>query len=174
MGYIIGLVAFIVGLLLDRFLSFYFSEKGRNLATKEDIGQITREIEKVKNIFNEQRDLSKTEREFYEGMTANIYKFLAKVKKYEFENKPKLVTREIVLADEALKLDFFEFLDAANEFIGKSFVFLREENYLNLKGALCTEGSFPDLANNLLYAMRKSLHPDTMLHPKGSLKEFSY
>jgi hypothetical protein len=37
-----------VGWLLKSFMPSYFSEKGKNLATKEDVGEITRRIEEVK------------------------------------------------------------------------------------------------------------------------------
>lgn len=47
-----GIGAVIAGLVVlftvKSFLPSYFSEKGKNLATKEDIGKITEEIEKVK------------------------------------------------------------------------------------------------------------------------------
>lgn len=35
-------------------LAAYFAEKGKNRATKEDIAEITREVEKVKDVFNRQ------------------------------------------------------------------------------------------------------------------------
>ena len=38
----------VAGLLVRSFLPSYFTEKGKNLATKEDIGQITEAIESVK------------------------------------------------------------------------------------------------------------------------------
>lgn len=45
-----GVVAgFVVYLLLKSFLPSYLAEKGKNLATKEDVAQITREIEAVKS-----------------------------------------------------------------------------------------------------------------------------
>ncbi len=37
----------------------YFSEKGRNIATKEDIGKITDKIEKVKQAYNNESELLK-------------------------------------------------------------------------------------------------------------------
>jgi len=174
MDYVYFIIGLVVGFIIGKFLPSYFSKKGENLATKEDIGKITSEIEKVKIMFKDQYELSKTERDFYENMTKTIYKFSAKIKKYEFENKSKLATKEIVLANEELKKDFFEFIDNASEFVGKSYVFLKEENYQNLKDALNTKSSFADLTKNLLYAMRKSLHPDTKLKPEENFKEFRY
>jgi hypothetical protein len=38
--------------LLKRFFSSYVDAKGRNLATKEDIGAITREVERVRHDYN--------------------------------------------------------------------------------------------------------------------------
>ncbi|MCR4275128.1 MAG: hypothetical protein NUV83_00010 [Candidatus Wolfebacteria bacterium] len=175
MEIIIGLSAFIIGLIVDRFLPSYFSKKGENLATKEDMGKITSEIEKVKTVFKDQYDLSKTEREFYEEMAKTIYRFLAKLKKYEYKHGANSATKEVVLADAALKDAFFEFIDAANEFVAKSYIFLKEESYQNLKNALNAQSSFADLAKDFLYAMRKSCHPDTQLEPNvDNLKEFSY
>ena len=171
---LVGLAAFIIGLVVDRFLPSYFSKKGENLATKEDIGKITSEIESVKNIFKDQYDLSKVEKEFYNEMAKNIYKFIAEIKKYEFEHGVNSATKKIILADPIFREKYFEFINSANEFIGKSYIFLKEESYQHLKEAMNIEGSFADLTNNLLYAMRKSLHPNTGLKPRESLKEFKY
>lgn len=174
MSYVAILTAFIIGLVVDRFLPTYFSKKGENLATKEDIGKITSEIESVKNIFRDQYDLSKTEREFYNEMAKNIYKFVAEIKKYEFEHGGNSATKEIILGDPIFWEKYLEFINSANEFISKSFIFLKEESYQHLKEAMKIEGSFADLTNNLLYAMRKSLHPNTKLEPRENLKEFKY
>ena len=48
---VIGLA--ILGLLLNRTLPSYLSEKGKNLATKEDIGSITESVENVKAAVNQ-------------------------------------------------------------------------------------------------------------------------
>ena len=43
----------VVGLfLLKHYLPAYLSEKGKNLATKEDIAEITREVERVRHEYN--------------------------------------------------------------------------------------------------------------------------
>lgn len=168
------LSAVIIGLILDRFLPAYFSKKGENLATQEDIGKITKEIESVKNIFRDQYSLSKMEREFYYGMIEAIYKFLADIKRYELDYNTK-VTREVSLTNQTLKENYLTFIDTANKFVGKSYVFLSEENFQNLKEALNTSSNFNELTKNLLYAMRKSLHSDTQLKPtEDNLKEFQY
>ena len=42
-------IILIITLLYIAFFKSYFTEKGKNIATKEDIGYITKEIETVKN-----------------------------------------------------------------------------------------------------------------------------
>ena len=49
LGGVIGGV--ITWFLIKSFLPSYLTEKGKNLATKEDIGEITREVEAIKNDF---------------------------------------------------------------------------------------------------------------------------
>ena len=45
-----ALAAFLIaGLFVRQFLPAYFTEKGKNLATKEDMAAITHEVERVKN-----------------------------------------------------------------------------------------------------------------------------
>ncbi|MEK7640253.1 MAG: hypothetical protein AAB424_03900 [Patescibacteria group bacterium] len=172
MDILIFLLAFIVGLFGRNFLPSYFSTKGQNLATKEDVTKITTQIEEVKKIYRDQYDLSKAERGLYDRMVKTIYEFLSLIKKYEFENSQQ-VTKEIVLANPDLKHKYFAFIDASNEFIGKSYMFLKEENYKYLKDAINISSNFSDMGRNLLYAMRKSLYPDTMLDPEN-LKELKY
>ena len=43
-----GVTCFVVGFLVRNFLPAYFNEKGKNLATKEDIKEITDKIESVR------------------------------------------------------------------------------------------------------------------------------
>ena len=61
---IIEIIIVIIGLYLA-FFKAYFKEKGKNLATKEDITEITQKIETVKNeiYFNTQSKLSLTTEE---------------------------------------------------------------------------------------------------------------
>jgi len=42
-----------IGFLVGQFLPSYLREKGKNLATKDDIGRITRKVEEVKAEYNE-------------------------------------------------------------------------------------------------------------------------
>ena len=48
--YIIGLI--ILGLYIKTYLPKYIEEKAKNLATKEDVGEITSKIEKVKREYD--------------------------------------------------------------------------------------------------------------------------
>lgn len=49
----------VLGLLAKSYLPSYFQEKAKNLATKEDIGSITREVESVKAGFSKEQKLLK-------------------------------------------------------------------------------------------------------------------
>jgi hypothetical protein len=49
---LIGILAFLLGLLVREFLPGYVRKKGENLATKEDISEITRRQEDIKHQFN--------------------------------------------------------------------------------------------------------------------------
>ncbi|WP_419403669.1 hypothetical protein [Stenotrophomonas rhizophila] len=45
---IVAVVFFLLGKFSEKFFSSYVSEKGKNLATKEDVGDITREVESIR------------------------------------------------------------------------------------------------------------------------------
>lgn len=64
-NFLLVIISFLLGFLINYFLKPYLSRKGENLATKEDIAKITIEIESVKNIFKNEYDISKSEKEFY-------------------------------------------------------------------------------------------------------------
>jgi hypothetical protein len=49
------ILIFLFGLIIKNFLPKYFNEKGKNLATKEDIGEITKIVENIK--FNLLKDI---------------------------------------------------------------------------------------------------------------------
>lgn len=48
---------FLLGLYIKRFLPSYFDEKWKNLATKQDIADITRKTEEIQNEFKESFEL---------------------------------------------------------------------------------------------------------------------
>jgi hypothetical protein len=51
----------VLGLLINSYLSKYFGKKGENLATKEDISEITNKIETVKHDYARQLESTKAE-----------------------------------------------------------------------------------------------------------------
>ncbi|EHR1327347.1 TPA: hypothetical protein ACF2DS_001266 [Clostridium perfringens] len=71
----IGLIS--VGLIIGNYLPSYTKEKGKNLATKEDIKEITKKTEEVKQEFNEKfGEFSKKldfKYRFYEEQMINLY-----------------------------------------------------------------------------------------------------
>jgi hypothetical protein len=50
---LIGLFIFLLGLFIKHYLPSYMEEKGKNLATKEDVAEITRKTEEVQAEFRE-------------------------------------------------------------------------------------------------------------------------
>src|SRR3989344_7817256 len=111
MTYLTFFIGIVIGLVLNKFLPSYFSQKGEGLATKEDIGKITKEIEEVKNIYKSKYDLSKTEREFYNDMTHTLQGYLAIIKRYELDNGglENSLTYEKSMADPELKKSTLDF-----------------------------------------------------------------
>lgn len=167
---ILGIVG---NLFIKNYLPSYFDKKAENLATKEDIGVITGEVEEVKHIYQTRYDLTKVERDFYNEMIKVIYDLLAVVKKYEFDNGQQL-RKEAALKDPKIKEEFFRFVDSANEILGRAFVFLPEKNYVLLRDAIGEKGSINAMAKNLLFAMRKSIHSSTGLNKETDIKEINY
>jgi hypothetical protein len=78
----------IIGLLLKHYLPSYLTEKGKNLATKEDIEEITNKIERVKSQYVSEIEKLKAElqnqsqvlsrrREVYDNIAKSLNVFLA-------------------------------------------------------------------------------------------------
>ena len=170
---IIGtIVIFIIGLIVGQLLPSYFSQKGKNLADKEDIAKITNEIEQVKNIYKDRHDLSRTEREFYNEMILKIQSFLVVLNRYELDNKP--ISNKVVMNTPELREKYLEFIDTVNEIMAKAYVFLNEESYIALHDSLGTQIDFSTMRQNFLNAMRKSIHPTTKLDAKTATVHFKY
>lgn len=101
---------FLLGLFLKNFLPKYMEEKGKNLATKEDVQEITRKTEEVQNEFKENFELFSSDLRFkydffykqYSELYCDLYSiviqseyvrhflFLTTGKKYTFEEQPFL------------------------------------------------------------------------------------
>jgi len=61
MSFIWFIIAYVLGLFTRNLLPSYFKEKGKNLATKEDISEITKKIEIVKIDYAKQLESAKAE-----------------------------------------------------------------------------------------------------------------
>jgi hypothetical protein len=90
--YLVEILIFIIGLLIGKFLPSYFNKKGENLATKEDIAEITKKAEEVKSEYlkeleNFKADLVKQQKGFNERF--EWYKKLADVSK-KLKNRTKI------------------------------------------------------------------------------------
>lgn len=64
MEWIYTIIVFILGLFTNQFLSKYTSEKGKNLATKEDIKKITELTESVKTNFDKKFEIFSLDRKY--------------------------------------------------------------------------------------------------------------
>lgn len=77
----LGIASFCIGLIVKSYLPNYMNEKGKNLATKEDIQEITEKTEEVKTEFKKefQAFSGKVEFDFnycyeqYSKLYANLY-----------------------------------------------------------------------------------------------------
>jgi hypothetical protein len=69
--------AVIISLLINKFLPAYFSEKGKNLATKEDVSLITEKIEKIKSIYSNEDKVLEKKRQIYEEIVSSLKIFIS-------------------------------------------------------------------------------------------------
>jgi hypothetical protein len=58
--------------LLKNVLPAYFTEKGKNLATREDIGRITEEVEKVKDVFTAKADQFRADLQYFNQVRFSV------------------------------------------------------------------------------------------------------
>jgi len=78
---LIPVVTFLGGLFIKNFFPSYMDEKGKNLATKEDIQEITRKTEEVKKEFEEKMQVFSSDVKFkydfrykqYSGLYSKLY-----------------------------------------------------------------------------------------------------
>lgn len=163
-------------ILIGCFLISYFQQKGKNLATKEDVAEITSKIESVKTDYKQFYDLSKTEREFYNEMIKLIEGFLAVIKRHETasESGKNSLTREKIMGDERLKESWLSFVDSANIVLSKAFVFLKDKNYESFKNAFEANQDFAHIRLNLLDAMRESIYHGTQIKAANDSKNIDY
>ncbi|WP_149242570.1 hypothetical protein [Dyadobacter sp. 32] len=68
----VAIVGIIIGFLIKDYLPSYFKKKGENLATKEDIGEITKLVEEVKSSFNQETEVLKANLQILNGIKLGI------------------------------------------------------------------------------------------------------
>lgn len=86
---------FFLGLFTSVFLPKYMGEKGKNLATKEDVGEITHKTEDVKNEFKKEFDKFSRENKFqfdyyynqFSELYAPLYAIVSQSEYYRYFNK---------------------------------------------------------------------------------------
>ncbi|WP_294892092.1 MULTISPECIES: hypothetical protein [unclassified Sulfuricurvum] len=77
MDWLTLLTAIAVSLLLNKFLPAYFSEKGKNTATKEDIEEITQKVEKIKSSLSKEEKILEKRRLIYEQIVSSLRIFIS-------------------------------------------------------------------------------------------------
>ncbi|MBP9101185.1 MAG: hypothetical protein KBF68_07400 [Nitrosomonas sp.] len=71
-----GAILFLLGLLTSSYLPSYTKEKAKNLATKEDIAEITKRVESVRADFSKESQLLEKRREVYERISDSLRIFI--------------------------------------------------------------------------------------------------
>ena len=66
-----------ISLILNKYLPSYFSEKGKNLATKEDIEEITSKVEKIKFQLESDKTNINKKKEIYELISEALNIFIS-------------------------------------------------------------------------------------------------
>jgi len=101
-----AIAAFLAGMFVRHLIAPYLAEKGKNLATREDIGEITRTVESVKAVF--QRDAS----ELQETLKASTsLRFLAAEKRLEVHQQGFYLASQMLqraFEDDITKRSHFE------------------------------------------------------------------
>ena len=74
---IIVVLMVLCGLLFKVYLPAYVKTKAKNLATKEDIAEITNRVERVRSAFSQETSLLEKRREVYERIADSLRIFIA-------------------------------------------------------------------------------------------------
>ena len=153
----------------------YLLQKGKNLATKEDIAEITRQVEGVRNDFKRDYDLSKTEKDLYVKLINSIESFFVEVRVYRLKTG-KEINEKDVKSDGAVYKKYLAFIDDVNLTLSHMFVFLSDENYERFKNAIKVDEkqSLKDIRLKLLDALRQSLYPKTTHSANQDTRDFHY
>ena len=89
---LLAVAVFLIGLFVKNYLPSYMDEKGKNLATKEDIEEITRKTEEVQQEFREGFELFSNDVKFkydffykqYSELYCKLYAQMNEAEKREF------------------------------------------------------------------------------------------
>ncbi len=96
----IGLIA----LLWKKSLSSYLLEKGKNLATKEDISEITHKVEEVKSKIQNQQDVEKQKRQLkYDALLNSLTLIDAHLSHYLKPSEGQKIKKQFASVEEARK-----------------------------------------------------------------------
>lgn len=100
-NYISHIIILIIGALIG-FFSSYFSEKGKNLATKQDIGLITSKIEEIKSQFAYNQMIESEKRKLKHEALLDALKMVDAFFSHTLlKNVPKNPTRQFATIEEA-------------------------------------------------------------------------
>ncbi|MEW5832259.1 MAG: hypothetical protein AB1763_05430 [Campylobacterota bacterium] len=114
MDWLTFFAAIIVSFILNKFLPAYFSEKGKNAATKEDIEEITKKVENVKASLSKEEKILEKRRLIYEQIVSSLRIFISghgvsdeqKVKFYEAYSSAWLWAPDQVLENLNIFLEY--------------------------------------------------------------------
>ena len=108
-----AVITFIAGLFLKNYLPSYMNEKGKNLATKEDIQEITQKTESVQQEFREKFELFSSDVQFKYNFIYKQYSELYS-KLYAIIMQSEYVRRYIKLTkDEDVSFEEVPFLEVS-------------------------------------------------------------
>ena len=74
---LVVVVSIVTNLLINKFFPSYFSEKGKNTATKEDIEEITKKVENVKALLSKEEKILEKRRYVYEQIVSSLRIFIS-------------------------------------------------------------------------------------------------
>jgi ribosomal protein L16 Arg81 hydroxylase len=77
MDWLTILIAVIISVIFNKYLPSYFSEKGKNTATKEDIEEITQKVEKVRASLSKEEKVLEKRRIIYEQIASSLRIFIS-------------------------------------------------------------------------------------------------
>ena len=130
---------FIVSMFLYRYLPSYFGEKGKNLATKEDIGEITKKVEEVRQVYTSELEILKAQLKLTQAQ-AILYStaYIERVTKLwsKLQELKNIGEQLWEAATPRILSEFSQELSSTKLMLEKSSLFLSLEEYSELKDVL--------------------------------------